>query len=128
MDLDDRFAVEYPKNESEDILRNTLNELQVKKDGDRHIGRKLASYFNDAGFTIQSVNIDAYADFVKDPSSLLLQKLFFVKRYSMIKEEAIHQGLLTEEEFSYHFINAFEQIQRVKFHNDSSFIVQALKP
>lgn len=126
-DLDDSFEVEYPINESLEILKKVLTELQVKRGGDRHVGRKLAGYLNEVGLEIQSVNIDTDAEFVKDPSTLLLQKLFFVKRFMDIKEEAIEHSLLTEEEFNYHFTNAFDQIQRVKFQNNARFIVLALK-
>ncbi|NRD76472.1 methyltransferase domain-containing protein [Bacillus sp. BRMEA1] len=127
MDLDDSFTVEYPINDSLEILKKVLKELQVIKGGDRHIGRKLAGYLNEVGLDIQSVKIDTYAEFVKDPSSLILQKLFFVTRFMDIKEEAIGHCLLTEEEFNYHFTNAYDLIQRVKFQTDSRFIVQALK-
>lgn len=127
IDVDDSFTVEYPINESQEILKQVLKELQVKRGGDRHVGRKLAGYLNEVGLEIQSVNIDTNSEFVKDISSLLLQKLFFVKRYMDIKEEAIEHFLLTEEEFNYHFKSAYDHIQRVKFQSNSIFIVQALK-
>ncbi|MDD9149667.1 MULTISPECIES: methyltransferase domain-containing protein [unclassified Sporolactobacillus] len=128
IDVDDSFTVEYPVDESQEILKKALMELQVINGGDRHIGRKLAGYLNEAGLEIQSVNIDTYAEFVRDPSLLLLQKLSFVKRFMAIEEEIIEHSLLTEKEFNYHFANAYDHIQRVKFLNDSRFIVRALKP
>lgn len=127
MDVDDSFSVEYPISESESILKKVLKELQSKRGGDRHVGRKLAGYFNQVGLEIQSVNIDTNSEFVKDPSSLLLQKLFFVKRFMDIKENVIEYALLTEEEFNFHFHKAFDNVQRVKFQNDSRFIVSAVK-
>ena len=51
LDVDDDWASVYPEPDSFSQLRQTIVRLQQARGGDPWVGRKLASYLQDAGFT-----------------------------------------------------------------------------
>jgi SAM-dependent methyltransferase len=64
-DVDDGFSVTYPATSPElDRLEGAFDRAQSLRGGDREVGRKLTTYFVDAGFAIASVQLLAQAQHV----------------------------------------------------------------
>lgn len=98
-DIDDGLTLEYPPPpDSWQHVVAAFARLQSLRGGDRQIGRKLPSYLHNAGFIIDSVQIQPMAQFMpRNFSGAAAQ--FERERVAQVLPELYTQQLLTPDEW-----------------------------
>ncbi|QQE78076.1 class I SAM-dependent methyltransferase [Alicyclobacillus sp. SO9] len=128
IDIDDQYTISYPEESAEfDTLKHAFSELQKHRGGDRFVGRKLASYMNQAGLDVVNTLIQPAAQFFQNDENGLSHQLT-LQRFNDSKADIVRYGILTSEEFD----RCFEQIQTLKsqwqFASNGQMIVLGRRP
>lgn len=127
IDIDDQFSISYPEVTPFQKLENAFADLQKKNGGDRHVGRKMASYLHQAGFQIRAVAIQPQAQYSLVHSEDMGSQ-FVLNRLHGVKLDLVSQNILEESQFN-EYINALSQQESMyQFNANAQIIVIAQKP
>lgn len=126
-DVDDGFSVTYPPASPElGRLEAAFDRAQSMRGGDREVGRKLTTYFADAGFAIGSVQLLAQAQHVA-PVQGDASRLVNLARLRAARAEILRAGLLGAEEFD-RCLAAYEVEPAVaRFRAESQIVLVAVR-
>lgn len=128
MDVDDQFTLTYPNgNGSFEQLREIFHKLQIRKGGDRFVGRKLASFMHDEGLGVVGsvVQPESYFTAAKenDPGLALT-----ARRFRELKSEILDAALMTDAEFEFALEGFLRDMTDWHYHASGTVIVIGQKP
>lgn len=127
-DVDDGLSLTYPLPSPDLVaLEQAFAACQSGRGGDREVGRKLTTYFAEAGFEIRTVQLLAQAQHQAsapgDPS-----RLVNAARLRAARDEIVRRGLLGGHEFD-RYLTAYESEPPVaRFRAESQLVVVAERP
>ncbi len=99
IDIDDGLSIAFPPYHEEfQTLKNSFDALQKLRGGDRHVGRKLASYMTEAGLEVVSTLIQPAAQFSHAIASDLSNQLT-VQKFADLRSSILEHDLLQADEF-----------------------------
>lgn len=126
-DVDDGFSVTYPEPSPElGRLEAAFDRSQSLRGGDREIGRKLTTYFADAGFAIESVQLLAQAQHVAAVQGGA-SRAVNVARLRAARAGIVDAGLMAAAEFD-RCLAAYEAEPAVpRFRAESQVVVVAIR-
>ncbi|MDI9259030.1 methyltransferase domain-containing protein [Alicyclobacillus sendaiensis] len=127
IDSDDALSIEYPADPPTVArTKEALKSLQRARGGDREIGRKLASTFHDAGFSVTQTFVVPQAVYSQTPSDLARGVL--AEQLQAGHQELVARGILTEPEYQELLRNLRQEAARWQFSMHSEIAVLAWKP
>jgi ubiquinone/menaquinone biosynthesis C-methylase UbiE len=98
VDIDDGLSVTYP--ELPGIYTSVVEamfEVQGRNGGDRQVGRKIASYLDEDGFTVTGVLVMAEASF-GSPVGDIAGRTYLEDRIRAVRNRIVEEELLSEKE------------------------------
>lgn len=127
VDIDEQFSVSYPPDSDAFIrLSQAFNEVQNLNGGDRYVGRKLATYLHDGGFTIQATAIQPQTYF--GPTEVGgWNHQFSVHRLYQTREQIVSHNIMEAEEFDSCITALYEEDDTSRFNSGAQVIVVAQK-
>lgn len=127
IDVDDALSIEYPSHlAAYSRAKEALQSLQRIRGGDRKIGRKLASIFHNAGFSVAQTFVVPQAAYCQAPGDLTRDVL--VQQLQAARPELIAHGILTETEFQMLLRDLRQETACWQFSMHAEIAVIALKP
>ncbi len=122
IDADDGLSLVFPEpSGSFAALNAAFDQLQVSRGGDRHVGRKLASYLDGSGFAVISTLLMPAAEYRAsqpgDPG-----RKFLLDRFVEERESIIAGGIMGDDEFDAHMKTLESEVSLVQFRTNSQLI------
>jgi ubiquinone/menaquinone biosynthesis C-methylase UbiE len=128
IDIDDQFSISYPDSGGAlKKLEQAFAELQLKRGGDRYVGRKLSTFLHQAGFEVQATAIQPQAAHSVVQSTDAGHQ-FLLNRLSGVKDELIANNILSLREFEQYVGELGSQQDSVQFNANAQVVVIAKKP
>lgn len=127
MDIDDQLNISYPEpNPAYQRLEEAFRQLQVRKGGDRYVGRKLSHYLRATGFANINPLLVPQAQFVHNEVNSTAAQ-FTMAKFQQAREDIVEQGILTNEEFDLALKETQQQSAFWSFDATSQIVVLGTK-
>ncbi len=128
IDADDAMSIVYPEpSEAYSKLSDAFDALQHLNNGDRNVGRKLATYLDGAGFDVSSVLVMPSAEYrggsKDDPG-----KQYLLERIREVRQEVIDNNLLGESDFDSYLACFEKESSIVQFRTNSQIVAIGRRP
>jgi ubiquinone/menaquinone biosynthesis C-methylase UbiE len=99
IDIDDQLTLAYPEESSEYLkLKTAFGQLQDLRGGDRHVGRKIASYMQNAGLEVTGTLIFPTSGYGYAQADDLSHRMI-IEQFTNTRAEILEHGLLSPEEY-----------------------------
>ncbi|WP_245631755.1 class I SAM-dependent methyltransferase [Alicyclobacillus ferrooxydans] len=126
IDVDDQLSLTYPASKAYLELMEAYRQLQLRRGGDRLVGRKLAHYASAAGFQVVGTMIQTSAGYsVSEPNSLPTSML--MTHFHRERESLVREGLISEIEFDTYMLELEQSNVGPHFRTNSEVVVIAKK-
>lgn len=127
VDIDEQFSTSYPQ-DSQPLaqLHEAFCEVQKLRGGDRFVGRKLATYLDNAGFTVQATAIQPQTYFGQSEMGDWNHQFTVYRLYS-VKDEIVSNGIMEGDEFDRCLNALYESNDRPQFTSVGQVVVIARK-
>lgn len=98
VDIDAALSTTYPELPQElSVIVGALSEVLDHNGGDRSVGRKVASYLDEEGFTVTRAHVMAQASF-RSPASDFIERACLLDRIEATRTQIVDHGILTDAE------------------------------
>ncbi|GMA64515.1 methyltransferase domain-containing protein [Alicyclobacillus fastidiosus] len=126
VDIDDQMVITYPEDLAFRKLSEAFRELQVRRGGDRFVGRKLSTYMNQVGLEVLGNIIQPEAQFAAYAQGDIASKLT-IARFSEVRSDIVDLGIMKADQFDACLNSYIEGIGELQYQANANFITVGRK-
>ncbi len=128
VDIDDQFSITYPEHSSSlASLQDAFSRLQATDGGDRFVGRKLAGYLAQGGFSVAATMLWPQAAFLSSVDGNA-SRMFELERLHNAKDAIVEQGILTASEIDWYLSSYSSEEPGGRFSCNAQVIAVGQRP